>query len=158
MVEGDVLTCREEEFTSFFFYFLFFYFIYFYFLLLGRVRSRSSTPVNTPLKGRSYSMACKVTWPESPSLFLWEYLNSLVFETPVEMGIELVARIVADYDIIQNTSGIFVRVRQNLLRRCNFCIEVGGRQFEQLLLDAKWFVNCVNVLYLQVTVTNVNKK
>ena len=51
----------------------------------------------------------------------------------VETGIELVARIVAAYDIIQNTSGIFVRVQQNLVGRCHACIEVGGRQFEQLL-------------------------
>ena len=49
-------------------------------------------------------------------------------------------------------------MRQNLVRRCHACIEVGGRQFEQLLQDAKWYVNCVNVLYLQVTVTNANKK
>ena len=46
---------------------------------------------------------------------------------------ELVTRIVAAYDIIENTSGIFVSVRQNPARRCHFCIEVGGRQFEQLL-------------------------
>ena len=84
-------------------------------------------------KGRPYSMACEVTWPEFPSLFLWEYLNSLVFETPVETDMELVTRIVAAYDIILNTSGIFVRVRQNLVCRCHVCIEVGGRQFEQLL-------------------------
>ena len=58
---------------------------------------------------------------------------SLVFETTVETDIELVFRIVVAYDIIQNTSGIFVRVRQNLVRRCHVCIEVGGRQFEQLL-------------------------
>ena len=56
-----------------------------------------------------------------------------MFETPVETDIELVARIVAAYDIIQNTSAIFVRVRQNLVRRCHVCIEVGGRPFEQLL-------------------------
>ena len=84
-------------------------------------------------KGRPYSMACEVTWPESPSLFLWGYLNSLVFETAVETDMELVTRIVAAYDIIQNTSGIFVRLRQNLVRRCHVCIEVGGHQFEQLL-------------------------
>ena len=84
-------------------------------------------------KGRPYSMACEVTWPESTSLFLWEYLNSLVFDTPVEMDMELVTSIVAIYDVIQNTSGIFVRVWLNLLRRCHVCIEVGGRQFEQLL-------------------------
>ena len=57
----------------------------------------------------------------------------LVFETPVETDIELVARIVAACDIIQNTSGIFVKVRQNLVRRCHVCIEVGGRRFDHLL-------------------------
>ena len=46
---------------------------------------------------------------------------------------ELVARIVAAYDIIQKTAGIFVRVRQNLVRRCHVCIDVGGRKFEKLL-------------------------
>ena len=56
-----------------------------------------------------------------------------MFETPVETDIELVAKIVAAYDIIQNTSGIFVRVRQYLVRRCHVCNAVGGRQFEQLL-------------------------
>ena len=60
--------------------------------------------------------------------------------------------------VIQNTPGISLKVRQNLVRRCYACSEVGGRQFEQLLQDAKWYDNCVNVLYLQVTVTNVNKK
>ena len=59
--------------------------------------------------------------------------------------------------VVQNTPVIFVRVRQNLVRRCHACIEVGGRHFEQLL-DAKWYVNCVNILYLQVIVTNANKK
>ena len=44
-----------------------------------------------------------------------------MFETPVETDMELVASIVAAYDIIQNTS-----VRQNLVRRYDVCIEVGG--------------------------------
>ena len=65
--------------------------------------------------------------------FLWEYLKSLVFETPVETHIELISRIVAACDVIENTPGIFVRVRQNLVRRCHACIEVGDSQFEQLL-------------------------
>ena len=69
-----------------------------------------------------------IPWPaRSPDL------NPLVFETPVEMGMDLVARIVAASDIIQNTPGILVRVRYNLVRRCYACIEVGGCQFEQLL-------------------------
>ena len=46
---------------------------------------------------------------------------------------EFVVRNVAACDIIQNIPGIFVRVRQNLVRRCHACIEVGGRQFGQLL-------------------------
>ena len=82
-----------------------------------------------------------IPWPVRSSdlnplhYFLWRYayLKSLVFETPVETNMELVARIVSPYDFIQNTSGIFVRVRQNLVRRCHACIEIGGRQFEQLL-------------------------
>ena len=35
--------------------------------------------------------------------------------------------------VIQNTPGIFVRVQQNLVRRCHACIQVGSHQFEQLL-------------------------
>ena len=31
------------------------------------------------------------------------------------------------------------------------------RRNEQKQLKAKWYVNCVNVLYLQVIITNVNK-
>ncbi|PSN32148.1 hypothetical protein C0J52_23854, partial [Blattella germanica] len=80
-----------------------------------------------------------IPWPaRSPDLnpldyFLWGYLKSLVFETPVETDMELIARVVAACDVIRNTPGIFVRVRQNLVRRCQACIEVGGRPFEQLL-------------------------
>ena len=37
-----------------------------------------------------------------------------MFEIPVETDMELVARIVAAYDIIHNTSGIFVRVHRIL--------------------------------------------
>ncbi|PSN53562.1 hypothetical protein C0J52_09198 [Blattella germanica] len=67
--------------------------------------------------------------------------------TPVETDMELVARVVAACDVIRNTSGIFVRVRQNLVRRCQACIEVGGRHFEQLLLVYENRVRaCVNIL------------
>ena len=58
-----------------------------------------------------------IPWPARSSnpnplhYFLWGYLKSLVFETPVETDLELVARMVAAYDIIQNTSGIFMWVR-----------------------------------------------
>ena len=89
-------------------------------------------------KGRPYSMVCEVTWPESSSLFLCEYINSLVFETPVETDIIVVHFFLHLKKLLRSTSALFVRVRQNLVRRCQFCIEVGGRQFEQLLYDAKW--------------------
>ena len=56
-----------------------------------------------------------------------------MFETPVETDTELVTRIVPAYDIIKKTSGIFVRVWQNLVCRRHACIEVDGRQFEQVL-------------------------
>ena len=32
--------------------------------------------------------------------------------------------------VTQNTPGIFVRVRQNFVRRCHACIEIDSRQFE----------------------------
>ena len=79
-------------------------------------------PVSTVFPGRWIGRGGPIPWPaRSPDLnplhyFLWGYLMSLVFETPVETDIELVARIVAAYDTIQNTSGIIVRVRQNLVR------------------------------------------
>ena len=89
--------------------------------------------------GRWIGRGGPIPWPvRSPDLnllhyFIWEYLKSLVFETPVETDMKLVVRIAAACDIIQNTPGIFVRVRQNLVRRSRACIEVGSHQFEQLL-------------------------
>ena len=89
--------------------------------------------------GRWIGRGSPIPWPaRSPDLnlshyFLWEYLKSLVFETPVETNMELVARILAACDIIKNIPGIFVSERQNLVSRCHACIEVGDRQFEQLL-------------------------
>ena len=95
--------------------------------------------LNAVFPGRRIGRGGPIPWPaRSPDLnplhyFLLEYLKSLVFETPVETDMDLVARIVAACDIIQNTQGILVRARKNLVRRCHACIEVGGRQFEQLL-------------------------
>ena len=95
--------------------------------------------LNAVFPDRWVSRRGPLPWPARSSdpnplhYFVWGYLKSLVFEIPVETDIELIARIVAAYDIIQNTSGIFVRVRQDLVRRCHVCIEVGGCQIEQLL-------------------------
>ena len=95
--------------------------------------------LNAVFPGRWIGKGGPVPWPtRSPDLnslhyFLWEYLKSLVFETPEETDMELVARIVASCDIIKNLPGTFVRARQNLVRRYHACIEVGDCQFEQLL-------------------------
>ena len=65
--------------------------------------------LNAVFPGHWIGRGGPIPWPvrspdlNPPSLFLWEYLNSLVFETPVETDMQLVIRIVAAYDIIQNT-------------------------------------------------------
>ena len=94
---------------------------------------------NAVFPGRWIGRGGPVPWPTRShdlnplNYFVGEYLKSLVFETQIQTDMELDAIIVAACDIIQNTSGIFVRLRKNLVRRCQFCTEVGGRQFKQLL-------------------------
>ena len=80
-----------------------------------------------------------VSWPpRSPDLtsldfYLWGHVKSLVYETPVESKQDLIGRITAAVEIIQNEDQIFCVVRRNHMPRLNRCIEVGGRHFEQLL-------------------------
>jgi len=89
--------------------------------------------------GRWIGRGGPVSWPpRSPDLtsldyFLWGYLKSHVYYTPVETVEELTAKIFEACELVQNTPGIFERVRQNMVRRCNACIEVEGRHFEHLL-------------------------
>ena len=62
--------------------------------------------------GRWIGRGGPIPWPVRSSdlnllrYFLWGYLKSLVFETPVETNLELVSRNVAACDVIQNTPGI----------------------------------------------------
>jgi hypothetical protein len=78
-------------------------------------------------------------WPaRSPDLnpldiFVWGHLRCLVYETPVERQDDLLPRIQAACDNIQQTPGIFERVRKSMARRCRLCNEVGGRHFKQLM-------------------------
>ena len=80
-----------------------------------------------------------VAWPaRSPDLtpldfFLWGHVKTIVYETPVDTVQELRERIVAAFERVQATPGIFERVRRSMLQRCNVCIEVGGHQFEHLI-------------------------
>lgn len=69
-----------------------------------------------------------VPWPaRSPDLnpldfFLWGHLKSLVYSTPVDNIEELRARILNGIATIQQTPGIFERVRQSMRRRLDVCI------------------------------------
>lgn len=78
-------------------------------------------------------------WPaRSPDLnpldfFLWGYLKSLVYTTPIENLEDLQNRILRGCDIIRNTPGIFERVRQSMRRRTDGCLMAGGAHFEHLL-------------------------
>jgi len=89
--------------------------------------------------GRWIGKGGPVAWPpRSPDLtsldfFLWGHVKSLVYATPVETVEDLTARIFNACEVVQHTPGIFERVRQSMVRRCNACIELGGRHFEHLL-------------------------
>ncbi|GBM99322.1 hypothetical protein AVEN_264626-1 [Araneus ventricosus] len=80
-----------------------------------------------------------VPWPpRSPYLssldyFLWGDLKSLVYATLVDSDEDIVDRISAAAARVREIPGIFESVRRSLHRRCQACISVGGRNFEQLL-------------------------
>ncbi|GBN02140.1 hypothetical protein AVEN_124771-1 [Araneus ventricosus] len=73
--------------------------------------------------GRRGPVACHPCSPDRNPLhfFFWGHMKSLVYETPVDSAEELVARIVVTADEINTTPGIFERVRQSFLRRCELC-------------------------------------
>ncbi|PSN30104.1 hypothetical protein C0J52_27429, partial [Blattella germanica] len=68
-----------------------------------------------------------------PVFFLWGYVKVIVYSTPVESVNELTERMCATLDTIRENREIFQRIRQNMVRRCTLCNEVGGRHFENLL-------------------------
>ncbi|GBM97255.1 hypothetical protein AVEN_264451-1 [Araneus ventricosus] len=80
-----------------------------------------------------------VFWPaRSPDLnsldyFLWGYVKSLVYETPVNSAEVFVARIAAAAGEVRDTPGIFANVRSSMRRRCEACIPAWGRNFDHLL-------------------------
>lgn len=80
-----------------------------------------------------------VHWPaRSPDLSpldfcLWGHLKSLVYSTPVESEEDLVARILAACQMVQDMPGIFENVRRSLVRRCQLCIDRRGGIFEPFL-------------------------
>jgi hypothetical protein len=59
------------------------------------------------------------------------YCLSVIYETPPETEEDLVARIPIPCETIQNTPGIFGRLRQYMVRGCNACNEDSGHYLEQ---------------------------
>ncbi|KAL1509218.1 hypothetical protein ABEB36_003988 [Hypothenemus hampei] len=60
-------------------------------------------------------------------------VKSLIYETSVETEQDLIARITAAFEIVQNDYQILSRVHRNLIRLLNRYIQVQGQHFEQLL-------------------------
>ena len=79
-----------------------------------------------------------MAWPpRSPDLtpldfYLRTHMKSLVYETPVESQMDLVARVaVAAGDIAQDRR-MLSRLQESLQMRCQICIEAGGIYIGQL--------------------------
>ena len=80
-----------------------------------------------------------MTWPpRSPDLtpldfFAWGYLKSLVYSTPINNVAHLQERIEHACEIIRVKPGIFEKVRNSFIRRCESCVEMEGGHVEHLL-------------------------
>ena len=70
---------------------------------------------------------------QSIDFYFWGHMKTLVHDTPVDNAEELVARITVAAGEIRAMSGLFQNVRISMRRRCEVCIEAGGRNFEHLL-------------------------
>ena len=60
-------------------------------------------------------------------------MKTLVYETPVESEMDLIARLVAAAGDVADDQAMLSRVQQSFQRRCQLCIDTGGKHFEQLM-------------------------
>lgn len=80
-----------------------------------------------------------IAWPaRSPDLtpldfFLWGHMKTLVYDTPVESEMDLIGRVVAAAGDVADDQPMLSRVQQSFVKRCQLCIDTGGRHFEQLM-------------------------
>lgn len=80
-----------------------------------------------------------IRWPaRSPDLtpldfFLWGTMKQIVYSSPVENEMDLVARVAEAAAIIREDRTVFERVRRSMIDRFRLCNRVEGRHFEQLL-------------------------
>jgi hypothetical protein len=65
--------------------------------------------------------------------FLWGYLKSLIYKSPMETEGDLVTTILAGCEAIHNILGIFEVVHQSVVCHYSVCNEDVGCHFEQLL-------------------------
>ncbi|GBM21927.1 hypothetical protein AVEN_187931-1 [Araneus ventricosus] len=79
------------------------------------------------------SLGLLLTGPQPTGLFLLGHMKSLVYETPVDSGEDLVERIVVAPDKINTTPGIFESMSQSFFRRCKLCNDTRSRHFQHLL-------------------------
>lgn len=95
--------------------------------------------LNERFEGRVIGRGCPVNWPpRSPDLnpmdfFVWGYLKSLVYSSPVETVEELEERVFHHCEVLRNNPEVFFRVRQSMMRRLRLCVETNGRHIEHLL-------------------------
>ncbi|GFW23133.1 uncharacterized protein TNCV_3802331 [Trichonephila clavipes] len=93
--------------------------------------------LDTAYPGRWIGRGGPVNWPaHSPDLscldfFLWGYMKSLVYVSPVDSNEALFARIAVVAGDIREMPGIFANVRHSLRRRCEACIFADAHSFEQ---------------------------
>jgi len=69
----------------------------------------------------------------APLLRFWDQVKCLIFYKPVETEEYLVVRNLAARRNIQNGTGTFEMVSQNMGRRCKACDGIAGDNFENLL-------------------------
>ena len=60
-------------------------------------------------------------------------MKTLVYETPVEFEMDFIPRVTVAAGNVAQDRRMLSRVQQSFQRRCQVCIEAGGRHFEQLL-------------------------
>lgn len=95
--------------------------------------------LNNTFQNRWIGRGGPTQWPaRSPDLtpldfFLWGNMKRLVYSTPVENEMDLVARVVEAAAIIKDDVPCFERVQRSMIDRFRLCNRVEGRHFEQLL-------------------------
>lgn len=95
--------------------------------------------LNTTFRDRWIGRGGPVAWPpRSPDLnpldfFLWGYMKSAMYDTPIVDEEDLVARLAIVAGNVRDIPDIFERVRGSLLHRLRLCCGRGGGHIEHLL-------------------------